>query len=679
MNKKVNFFSGYRNLSPDLYLIKRKASCTRRRFNKIIRAEQQKGSRKMKKLSIIFPLVLFTCTVFGKEYHVSTGGLDTNDGSHTRPFKTISAAAQIAQPGDVITVHAGTYRERITPPRGGESESKRIVYRAAEGEEVIIKGSEIVSGWQEVDNGVWKVLIPNSFFGGYNPYRDLIEGDWFDDRGRIHHTGEVFLNGRSLYEKATLVEVQNPQPHEDSRDKEFSIYTWYCESNEAITTIWANFQQSDPNKEIVEISVRETCFYPDAPGRNYITLRGFHLSQAATQWAAPTAEQIGLIGTHWSKGWIIEDNIISDSKCSGITLGKDRKTGHNVWLHYPQKDGAIHYIEVIFRALQAGWSKENIGSHVVQNNTIFNCEQTGICGSLGAVFSTITNNHIHDIWTKRQFSGAEIAGIKLHAAIDVLLEKNHIHNAGRGFWMDWMAQGTRITANLCYDNTIEDLYFEVDHGPHLVDNNIFLSELALTDMSECGAYIHNLFGGSIKRRPESRYTPYHFAHSTSVAGLITIAGGDDRFYNNIFIGRNEKLIPGPDVQLKVGYGLAVYNEAKQPVFAAGNIYLKNAQHYGKEVDYIEDMAFDPQIRLVEKEKSFYLQINYPPSVQNLRTEYVDTELLGKAFVSGLPYENPDGSPLKIDKDYFGKQRNDKNPTSGPFENPGQGALKIKVW
>jgi alpha-N-arabinofuranosidase len=71
----------------------------------------------MKKLSVIFPIVLFTCTVFGKEYHVSTEGLDTNDGSLTSPFKTISSAAQIAQPGDVITVHAGTYREGITPPR----------------------------------------------------------------------------------------------------------------------------------------------------------------------------------------------------------------------------------------------------------------------------------------------------------------------------------------------------------------------------------------------------------------------------------------------------------------------------------------------------------------------------------------------------------------------------------
>ena len=49
------------------------------------------------------------------------------------------------------------------------------------------------------------------------------------------------------------------------------------------------------------------------------------LSELIADGSTP-AEQVGLIGTHWSKGWIIEHNIISDSKCSGLTLGKDRQT-----------------------------------------------------------------------------------------------------------------------------------------------------------------------------------------------------------------------------------------------------------------------------------------------------------------------------------------------------------------
>jgi len=53
--------------------------------------------------------------------------------------------------------------------------------------------------------------------------------------------------------------------------------------------------------------------------------------------------------------------------------------------------------------------------------------------------------------------------------------------------------------------------------------------------------------------------------------------------------------------------------------------------------------------------------------------------LGKAKIPGLAYENPDGTPLKVDSDYFGKPRSTANPTPGPFEEPGQGDLRLKVW
>ena len=119
-----------------------------------------------------------------KEFHVSVKGDDSNQGSASKPFKTISAAARVAQPGDVITVHQGTYRERVNPPRGGESDSRRITYQAAKGERVEIKGSEVITNWAKVQEDVWKVVLPNSFFGGFNPYSDLIHGDWFNRLGR---------------------------------------------------------------------------------------------------------------------------------------------------------------------------------------------------------------------------------------------------------------------------------------------------------------------------------------------------------------------------------------------------------------------------------------------------------------------------------------------------------------
>jgi alpha-N-arabinofuranosidase len=58
---------------------------------------------------------------------------------------------------------------------------------------------------------------------------------------------------------------------------------------------------------------------------------------------------------------------------------------------------------------------------------------------------------------------------------------------------------------------------------------------------------------------------------------------------------------------------------------------------------------------------------------------VTTSLLGQAKIPGLPYENADGSSLKVDTDYSGQRRSGAQPVSGPFANPGTGPLKLRVW
>jgi hypothetical protein len=635
----------------------------------------------MKRITFcLFILLIFNSSIiYAREYHVSVKGADTNDGSASKPFRTISAAVRYAYPGDTVTVHAGTYREWVNPVRGGESDTKRIVYRAAPGEKAEIKGSEILTGWKKEKEGVWKVVVPNTFFGNYNPYQDSVFGDWFDRIGRLHHTGEIFLNGKSLYEKETLAKVINPVPDTIIKDTQGSVYTWYCESDQNTTTIWANFQKFNPNKELVEISTRRTCIYPDKPGINFITIGGFHISQAATQWAAPTAEQIGMISTNWNKCWIIENNIISDSKCSGITLGKERGTGHNVWSSDKanvNNDGNIHYIEVTFRTIRNGWNKEHIGSHIVRNNTIFNCEQTGICGSMGAAFSTVENNHIYNIWTKRQFSGAEIGGIKFHAAVDTYIRKNRIHDCGRGMWLDWMAQGTRLSSNLMYNNDLEDIFFEVDHGPFIIDNNILLSPVGISTMSEGGAYLHNLITGLINMWPDlNRFTPYFLPHSTDIAGLTTVFGGDDRYYNNIFSTGVNK----PDNNSKARYGTEMCNTAKLPCWLSGNVYYNGAKPCVNEKVFFESSFFNPDVSIKEEGERVFLTFNLDPGISGNKVPIVTSELLGIAKIPKARFENADGTPLILNKDYFGNMRSGDGTTSGPFSDPGSGKVTLKVW
>ena len=608
----------------------------------------------MNRLAVLCGMTAMLLTIpaatLAAEFHVAVTGNDAQRGTITAPLRTIQRAADLAQPGDVITVHAGVYRERISPPRGGESDKKRIVYQAASGEKVEIKGSEVVKNWAKVGSDTWKATLPNSLFGKFNPYSDVIHGEWYTSR-RTNHTGAVYLNGDWLWEAQKLEDVLKPAADN---------MLWFAQVDDTNTTIWAQFKAVNPNEQLVEINVRQTVFYPERPGRNYITVRRFTLRHAATPWAGVESEQIGLVGTHWSKGWIIENNVISHSTCVGITLGKygdardSKKEATNAG-----------YIRSIDYARENGWSKENIGSHVVRNNHISNCEKAGIHSSLGAVFCTISGNTIHDICVRGLIEGDDRAGIKILGAIDVTISGNHIHHTCRAIWFDWMAQGARISCNLFHDNS-QDLFFEVNHGPILVDNNICLSRAQrLLSNSQGVAFVHNLMvtGMSVSDQADNQ-TPLHKPHSTEFLKSAGHPSGDHRYYNN--------LIEGGD--------FSEYDTTRLPVSMSGNVFLKGAKPSKQEAGPLLKPDFDPALNLIEKPDGLYLEITADKAWATDRTrQLVTTALLGKAVMPDQVFENPDGTPLRIDTDYFGKKRNERNPFPGPFEIPEGGKQTLKVW
>ena len=644
-----------------------------------------------------------------REYHVAVTGCDFEDGTKDHPFRTISRAALLAMPGDRVIVHEGEYREWVKPAQGGTSSVSRITYEAAEGERVVIKGSEQITCWEPVEGSVWKAVLPNSFFGTYNPYKEVLGGDWFIyPNNNSLHTGDVYLNGKSFYEAKSLEEVKNPfirtegvnppwtRHPEPILHPEDTMYQWYAETDQETTVIYANFQGVNPNEELTEINVRKCCFYPEKTGLNYITVRGFEMAQAACPWTPPTADQPGLLGTNWSKGWIIESNKIHDAKCSGISIGKEASTGHNLCTRTHRKPGYQYQMEAVFRARQIGWSKETIGSHVIRNNKIYDCGQNGIVGHMGCVFSEIAHNHIYNIAVKHEYFGYEIGGIKLHAAIDVQIHHNNIHNCTLGTWLDWQAQGTRVSKNLYYAND-RDLMVEVTHGPYLVDNNIFASDYNFDNIAQGGAYLHNLCCGTMRREDVlDRSTPYHFPHTTEVAGTTVVYSGDDRIYQNVFLGGavtyTEQSLHGTegydghtnsleeyisDVISRGNGDLEQFKHVKQPVYIRGNAYLKGAKPYGREENtHVSDM--DPAVRIVETDGKTYLELNVEKEMLEIPTEIYNSEKLGMPRITEAAYENPDGTPIVFDTDYLDQSRNGQ-PAAGPIEGLKEGMNRILVW
>jgi len=738
------------------------------------------------------------------EIHVSAArGDDAGDGSVARPFKTIGAAAAKAMPGSTITVHAGVYREWVKPPRGGDSDQQRIVYQAAKGEKVVITGSDAFTNWERVSGNVWKVAIPNSRFGAFNPYAERVYGDWFNDRGNIRRRGNVYLAGEWLpgvldletilkpeaqagwfsvvdgfteevpaflmnvarvkieggaaFPAEKMVDTNGPKAasggaegdyatritnnawmlygmkdfgagaenveivaaaaagaggivevragHYDgellgkaevlptgdwqqwktfnvkikktSGEKKFYLVFRSNIPNQAgmgkrkpaapdpgkFTTVYVNLPSGvDPNSGAVEVCMRPTVFTPERTNINYITVRGFDLRNAATNWAAPTVGQIGLVSAYWNKGWIIEDNEISYSRCSGIALGK----------YSDEWDGLRGTTEGYFKTIEdalgkGAWSKENIGGHIVRNNHIHHCGQTGIVGSMGCAFSRIEGNDIHDCATLGIWSGAEMAGVKFHGAIDVVIADNHIHHNGgtAGIWLDWMAQGVRVTGNLFHDNQGQDLNGEVNHGPILVANNLFMSKIAYRADSQGVAFAHNLVAGTVSVNADGRRTPYMKAHSTERADWHPCPLGDDRWHNNLLGGSVD---------------LSIYDKAAAdfPCTMSGNVFTNGARRSRFDTGFVLAENFDCKPRIVKKSDGWYLSLTTDPAWgASAKRQLVTTATLGKAKIPQQEFTQPDGAAMAVDRDFHGTKRNASNVFPGPFALPLNG--EVKVW
>ncbi|MBB4040789.1 nitrous oxidase accessory protein NosD, partial [Microvirga flocculans] len=78
-------------------------------------------------------------------FYVSTTGSDSNAGTSTSPVKTITKAAQLAQPGDTVLVHGGVYNGTVNISKNGTA-SAPITFKPVSGEHVIIDGSQTASG-----------------------------------------------------------------------------------------------------------------------------------------------------------------------------------------------------------------------------------------------------------------------------------------------------------------------------------------------------------------------------------------------------------------------------------------------------------------------------------------------------------------------------------------------------
>ena len=393
---------------------------------------------------------------FSKTYHVDgAGGRASDDGPGTkdRPFRTINRAAEVLQPGQRVVVAGGTYRERVSPARGGTGPDSMISYEAAPGAEVVIKGSRVLRAkWEPARKGggdtpaVWKVKLPADLFSEENPFRQVNLTDEDIDRampwaksmrGKLPCTlrrGLVFQDSQRLVQVADRAEL----------GKHAGTY-WVAP--DGVTIHCRPIGDADPNEACFEVTTRGFVFAPESFGLGYIRVRGLTIEHSGNCFPRP---QAGALSTRRGHHWIIEGNTVRQCNAIGIDVGDQ--------------------FDVTGPRLAEG------GRHVVRGNTVTDCGIGGIEGK-AIEHTLIEGNVVRRCGWQRALKIWETGGIKVHCTRSTLVRGNLVTDTvqATGIWMDYANVNSRCTRNVIVnvDSPVHGgIFMEASQEPNLVDHNV---------------------------------------------------------------------------------------------------------------------------------------------------------------------------------------------------------------
>lgn len=482
----------------------------------------------MRHLAISLLILTFTPPFAeGATLYVAPHGDNDARGTREQPLRSISAAAELARPGDIVYVLEGVYRERVAPPRGGEP-GKPITYRGEPGKRVFIKGSEVwTPDWSDDGDGVYSAHpdaalftdLSTEYLDSHNPLKvELASTPWHreglreaerkqagDDRiGRadeqvVFTLGQVFVNSAQFREVPLREELE-------------SGTWWYDDSADRV---YIHFGHLDPTEQLVELTTRRRLFAPKKRGLGHIVIEGFIFEHCGNQyptnfWENDSNAQKGAVGTEAGHHWTIRRNVIRHSKTLALDVGRvDRHSSGN------QPHDTLVEENYILENGSAGILTNGSTRLVIRNNVI------------------LRNNTRHFYGVKRW----EQAGIKAHQFNEGLIDHNYIayNNDMSGIWLDNQFPGSRVTRNVSYANGERGIFLEMSDYPFdtlLVDRNILIAN------EENGLYIHDASGATFMHNLIAN-TPASEAYGQGLYVRQVSARTKTyhhSFYGNLFIG-----------------------------------------------------------------------------------------------------------------------------------------------
>lgn len=630
-------------------------------------------------------------------------------------FSSIQAAVMAAKPGDTVTVCRGTYRETVVFPLGGETDDCRITLRAKLGDEVVITGAEPVEPveWSTDRGGVYRLVKDNRYFDSFNPFAERWAAK-SDDYPDYFSCGCVYLGDTDLRQVFTPGDVYD------------TPLSWYSETEESHTTVWANFGGIDPTNPAshTEINKRKQCITA-AWNLGYITIDGIAITRGCgpktvnfAQYGSRPME--GALSTNGGYRWIIENCKAYQNRGVAIDYGLGSRGHQNANGGEPQRYG--HH-------LIRGCNASDNGTNGVM---AYRGAYTEICNCVFANNNTLNTGLLSEGYVKNVNSGF---GINVH---DNYFYSNQAWDTF-SIWFDCEDDGAQIQNNIIYSAGPEGhgfsvIYWEQSGGWCLCANNILVNN-GFVNISNSNVYMVNnlflnntkgaFFPGLLDPFKSYGYNGYTRVLRAMKPGTLTPictrgTDGDSHYesyvrfnkaYGNIFFGIGMTSSSRADEVADSDYDGHFYEfvnvgdaREKKDVWQATdpNYQATATKYYGNECDYnlycagaqkldyqyAAARGYQADAHSLELEKDCYCRIEgdrtgctltlaLSDSATALHPPAVSSAFLGNtALYETLGYDffAPD-----VNKDFFGKKRDMVNTVPGPFAEMKGGTITYPLW
>jgi parallel beta-helix repeat protein len=341
-------------------------------------------------------------------------------------YRTIGDALKDLQPGDELVIAAGTYRETLRLPERDWSHGNTII-RGERAGAVLIKGSDVVTGWQPAG-------------GGEGNRGVFVRRNWtvntqqvFVDGAPLQQIGGSIMNGypaRLDHPMRKLHESQGgiwPGRVAGGREQLVDNSFFYDETQQAL---YIRLREGSPDGRTVEASVRPYVVF--GKGVRRLTLRDLDLQHSNTT-AVNQSGALTLLGDELR----VERVNVSYTDGNGLDLTGDRLLVDGVTANY---------------CGQVGMKVRGRGNRIANSTTNFN------------------NTRGFNKWWEA--GGAKFVGEGGLRDSEVV---NHraIGNRGDGIWFDWLNDNNQVHHSVAAYNTGFGIHYEASSRARIHDNYVF--------------------------------------------------------------------------------------------------------------------------------------------------------------------------------------------------------------